>query len=62
MNEETRKALSKVISEHKKKYAAKMAEIRKHREIYQAAHPVSKEDIIDTDRRNQDRKRLNWNE
>ena len=62
MNEETRKALSKVIDEHKKKYAAKMAQAKKDREIYQAANPVAKEDRINTDIRNQDRKRLNWNE
>ena len=62
MNEETRNALSKVIDEHKKKHAAKMAQAKKDREAYRLARPTAKDEQTNTDRRNKDRKRLNWNE
>ncbi len=66
MNKETRNSLSKVIDEHKKKYAAKMAQAKKDREAYQASHPTAKEDRAYSDsiyaQRDRNRKRKNWNE
>lgn len=66
MNEETRNALSKVIDEHKKKYATKMAQAKRDREAYQASHPTTKEERVYSDsiydQRDKNRKRKNWNE